>query len=185
MDYPHHSSGRRTGRAGRIKPLSPAIKDFIFTHLVVDESSPSGIRWRSHPTRPSRAGREAGGLEPNGYYRVQIMGKRVSAHRIVWLLATKEDCYPLTINHLDWDTTNNRLENLEPASDSRQSFHRRVESTKKYSQLKFVTYCKKADRWISRFQHPTELRLIHVGSFGAELEAYHEALALRLEVHPF
>jgi len=113
------------------------------------------------------------------------MGKRVSAHRIVWLLTTKEDCYPLTVNHLDWDTTNNRVQNLELATPSEQQFHRRVERNKKYSGLKFVTYCKKAKRWISRFQHPIERKLIHVGSFDTEQEAYREALALRLEVDPF
>ena len=111
------------------------------------------------------------------------MGKRVPAHRIVWLLATGEDCYPLTVDHKDWDTTNNKLANLELATNSRQQFHRRVESTKKYSGLKFVTYCKKGKRWVSRFQHPVARKLVHVGSFSSEMEAYTKALALRLELH--
>lgn len=91
----------------------------------------------------------------------------------------------MTVNHLDWDTTNNRMQNLEIANTSEQQFHRRVERGKKYSDLRFVTYCKKAERWISRFQHPVEHRLIHVGSFDTEMRAYSEALALRLELLPF
>ena len=59
-------------------------------------------------------GEEAGYVRPDGRIIIQIKGRRLFAHQVVWLLFHPE--LPRTsIDHADRDPSNNRIENLRPA----------------------------------------------------------------------
>ena len=56
-------------------------------------------------------GKEAGTSNGRGYTQIFVDGKRYVAHRIAWLLNNKE--FPNgEVDHIDGDTTNNRMDNL-------------------------------------------------------------------------
>lgn len=66
---------------------------------------------------PCMAGDIAGYIERDQYCRVWLGGRNRGAHRIAWLLTTKE--WPRhEIDHKDGCRSNNRLANLRPATPS-------------------------------------------------------------------
>jgi len=72
--------------------------------------------WRSDVARRSRAGDEAGSLTGAGYWQISyryIMHRR---HRVIYYMHTGE--LPDLIDHIDRDKSNDRIENLRPASKS-------------------------------------------------------------------
>ena len=61
----------------------------------------------------------AGTVRPDGRIIIQIKQSRLFAHQVVWLLFN--DGLPETsIDHKDRDQTNNRIDNLRPASRTEQ-----------------------------------------------------------------
>ncbi len=79
-------------------------------------------RFRYNPDTPSglvraRDGKPSGYLGTRGYWKVSVQaepGKQVelTAHRIVWALH-HGDPGDLQVDHIDYDKSNNRLENLQ------------------------------------------------------------------------
>lgn len=69
-------------------------------------------------------GDEAGSPTHHGYRIVGIFGKRYLSHRLAWLIATGN--WPENeIDHINGDTSDNRLVNLRPATRRQNSANRR------------------------------------------------------------
>lgn len=65
------------------------------------------------------AGSPVGALQRNGYFTLKLLGKKRCAHWVVWLMHTGK--FPdATIDHIDRNRSNNRIENLRPATRSQQ-----------------------------------------------------------------
>jgi hypothetical protein len=56
--------------------------------------------------------KEAGTKTKTGYIKVQINKIPYSAHRLVWVLFNKEIPLDKQIDHIDKNTSNNKIENL-------------------------------------------------------------------------
>lgn len=70
-----------------------------------------------------KVGDEAGTVRPDGRRVIQVKGKRLFTHQVVWLMFN--DKLPeTTIDHKDRDPTNNRIGNLRPATMSEQHLNR-------------------------------------------------------------
>lgn len=74
-----------------------------------------------------KSGAVAGWLENTGYIRIKIYGRSFVAHRLAWLWMMGE--WPEErIDHRDLDYSNNRWDNLRPATNSLNSANRSVMS---------------------------------------------------------
>lgn len=105
-------------------PVFPTkiTKEDLSAIIGYDEMSPSFLVWkdwnRSHIHKNARfAGDVAGYMcrYKNGpsYYRLKVLGKNLLAHRIVWVLFNGEIPEGYVINHIDNNSLNNKIENLE------------------------------------------------------------------------
>jgi hypothetical protein len=75
-------------------------------------------------------GRRAGGVSDRkgktAYERVRILGRLYYAHRLAWFYMTGE--WPLEIDHIDRDGTNNRWSNIRSADRSINNRNKGVRS---------------------------------------------------------
>lgn len=92
------------------------------------------------------AGKEAfTAVTQNGYKFGRIFDQGHYAHRIAWLLATKE--WPVTgIDHIDGDRANNRLANLREA-DAAENMKNQKLHAGNVSGAHGVTWCKPLNKW--------------------------------------
>lgn len=89
-------------------------------------------------------GKPAGKKEKRGYVRVKVKGKMYSAHRIIFY---KFNGYlPDSIDHIDRNTGNNKIDNLRAASNSNNiaNSNLRVDNT---SGFKGVGFVKATGKW--------------------------------------
>ena len=131
------------------------------------------LTWRV-ARRGTAAGAVAGSLNRVGYIYVVVDGTRCLSHRLAWLLATGSDPAPSEIDHRDGDRSNNRLDNLRPASRAENNRNRKP--TGRY--LKGVGRTT-SGRFQARIKAP---HYLYLGTFDTELEA-HAAYAAAAHHH--
>jgi hypothetical protein len=87
-------------------------------------------------------------------------------HRLVAQeFLTNFDCKKM-VNHIDFNKTNNHVDNLEMVTNRENQCHL-IKSNNKYIG---VSYQKKYNKWISQIMF--NKKLIHIGTFATEQEAY-------------
>jgi len=90
---------------------------------------------------------------------------------------------PLLVDHGDGNGLNNRRYNLRKATIGQNNFnakkHRGKGSTSKHTG---VSWDKRRDHWIARIA--VNKKMIHLGSFGTESEAYHARKAAEATYYP-
>lgn len=80
--------------------------------------------WKVQAGSRGIAGAEAGSMRRDGYITIRIDGERFFAHRLAWFYTTKS--WPTgSIDHIDGDTSNNRISNLRDVSH-RKNLHNRT-----------------------------------------------------------
>ncbi len=66
------------------------------------------------------AGRKTGLSTHNGYLRLRFNGQNLRVSRVAWALHYGEDPYPFTIDHINRQKDDNRIENLRKADRKMQ-----------------------------------------------------------------
>ena len=181
------------------KPLSLAQIVIAKECLELDLSSPTRLRWKKK-LPSSREGYTArnkvGGVA--GYIRTNKAGSKksgirlgwagtVRVHRLVYLLTYGIDVYPLTIDHIDRNHHNNKIENLRPATYKMQMNNRVI--SKKRTDIGKVsnstTRGKSGLRWVSKHGRKWrgvfsyDSKMIRTPQRLTKEEAYADVLALR------
>lgn len=109
----------------------------------------------------AKLGDEAGTLHRDGYRVVSVLGKFHRVHRVIWLMAYGE--WPnMPVDHINGNTTDNRIENLRCVTFSQNQWN----TVKKNGA---VYWHKKNKRWTVSLR--VNNRLIHFGSFVDKNEA--------------
>lgn len=123
------------------------------------EDCPSFCAWRSwnakHAGKPAFTMRNA-----QGYLVGRIMGHRLKAHTVAWLIVTGKN--PPLLDHIDGDRSNNRFANLREATraeNSRNAFMRK-DNTSGYAG---VHLHRKTGKWRAHIH--ANGQLIHLGLF--------------------
>jgi hypothetical protein len=91
--------------------------DFTYYNSLFDYDRETGeLHWRVARNGRMRVGQLAGTWS-NGYISINVDGRKIYAHRIVWLLCKGE--WPTNyIDHINGNKADNRIENLRDVSAS-------------------------------------------------------------------
>lgn len=109
------------------------------------------------------AGKVAGYLKPDGYYRIAIDGVRYPSHRIAWAIYYGEIVSSdLVIDHIDQDPSNNRISNLRAVTHQENMRNQPIRKNNS-SGVTGVSYSKKEKKWIARID--VNGRYARIGSF--------------------
>jgi HNH endonuclease len=99
--------------------------EHISSFLYYDESSPTMLRWKKHMKNNAAANSEAGHIKKNNDYAyVELIGKNLSVHRVVWVLHNKFLDTKHMIDHIDGNRINNKISNLRLANAKFNSHNR-------------------------------------------------------------
>jgi hypothetical protein len=66
----------------------------------------------------------AGSLKPTGYTVVEVFGKNIMAHRIIWAMHFGDTNY--FIDHIDGNRSNNKIENLRIVNRTLNQWNRKI-----------------------------------------------------------
>lgn len=110
-------------------------KEYFEKFVRLDENSPSGLTWvvttysGKYKSVVSReVGKTAGYLLSNGYWHIGIEYKYYPAHRIIMILSGV-NVTDLFVDHIDGNTSNNKINNLRMVTASHNSQNRKPKST--------------------------------------------------------
>jgi hypothetical protein len=133
--------------------------------------------WKKRTGPRSNPNQAVGSLMPQGYLRVKFDKKNYLVHRLVYLWHTGE--MPVFIDHKDQNKSNNKIENLRPATKGQNNCNTKLRKDNK-SGFCGVYWHKVAGAWSAEIS--VNMKKKRIGFFGNQEEAalaYNEA-AIRL-----
>ena len=139
----------------------------------VDRSVEGGLVWITRTSNRMKIGDPAGTKNKAGYWQTHFHSRRYYNHRFVWYIETGEwPMPPYEVDHIDGDTSNNRIENLSVKSRSMNiAKSRKRENTS--SIYKNVSWHNRSHKWAARVprKHLNVGRRKHIGYFSIESDA--------------
>jgi hypothetical protein len=167
--------------AAMTKQIAASALDAATLRKALDYDPETGLLfWRRRDDVPPKvnnrfAGKPAGGRDGQyGYITVRLYDRLYQAHRLVWLHV--HGVWPdAVLDHIDGNPTNNRIDNLRPATRAENN-RNRAKAAGTISKLKGVTRDKRTGLWIaqimiSRKQHYLGQYLTEIGAHRAYCEA--------------
>lgn len=105
------------------------------------------LYWKTLPSNqsPVKIGQKAGSWATGNYWRIGYKGKNYMAHRLIYAMHNNGYC-PECLDHIDGDKTNNKIENLRPATIS-ENAHNVGLHKKSTTGIKNVSWSPSKNRW--------------------------------------
>lgn len=116
----------------------------IYEALADRVSYEDGVLVWSKTARTDLIGSPAGRLDRDGYRQIHLESMMVSVHRLIYYMHTGS--FPSVIDHIDGDAGNNKIENLRPATVSKNSMNCKI-SIANTSGVKGVSWHKTTGKW--------------------------------------
>ena len=151
----------------------------LLKHLFDYDKETGNLIWKVSNTNKQKIGDIAGSLNPKvGYIRVGISGKKYYAHRLIFLY--HKGYLPKTIDHINCDKVDNRIENLRAVTASQNQHNRKLNSNNT-SGYKGVYYHKPLNKWCAKIR--LEYKRMHLGYYKTPEEAAEVVRKAREELH--
>jgi hypothetical protein len=131
---------------------------------------------KAHTTH--KIGDEAGSTNIRGYKSVCINRKHYRIHKIIWFIHHGD--WPETIDHIDGNPSNNRIENLRKVSQAQNSMNRKIAKNNK-SGITGVYFCSTWKRWKAEIKFNT--KKLNLGSFNSFEDAANARLTAEKKYH--
>lgn len=156
--------------------------ELITESLILDELSPSGLRWKFRPKHLFKddhywkignrlVGKRAGTIancSGKKYWRVGIGGRSFYGHRIVWFLANGFDPCEKLIDHRNINGLDNSISNLRLASNSENMCNSGMRANCTTG-FKGVHFYKRTGKYVA-YIHVNN-KFVNLGYFRSAIEA--------------
>lgn len=156
--------------------------------FYVDETSPSGLRWKKKPTRSkflkdSQAGSILTTEAGKKYWQITLLYRVYKVHRIVYLLSHGETCVDKVVDHIDSNGLNNKIKNLRLVNFKDNSTNMKNVSSTGIHNL-HEHKCKGKSRgyivkWCSRETGKSTVKLFSFSKFGSVDQTFKAACNFR------
>lgn len=134
--------------------------------------------WKNPFGYKAKAGEKAGSINQEGYVKVQILGKRYSAHRIIFCMF--HGYFPEFVDHIDGNPQNNLIENLRECTKSQNSMNKKMDF-RNSSGVKGVSFNKKLQKYVAYIK--VEGKRQHLGVFESANDASNVVSEYRNKLH--
>lgn len=140
----------------------------------------SGALYNKKRRKGVAAGTIAGTVRTDGRIQIMVGGKGYKAHRLIWLYVHGE--WPNhSIDHIDGDQTNNKIENLRDVEPATNSQNMRKATSRSQSGLLGAYKRSNAKGYYSMI-HANGVRH-YLGRFGTAEEAHKAYVTAKREIH--
>lgn len=141
-------------------------------HMIWDEIfeyKDGKLFWKAHRSSNAKVGDEAGSTRPDGYRRVKLNKRAFLIHRVIREMFNGPTPPGMQIDHINGIKSDNRIENLRPATNRQNSQNMPLHRN---GRLSGCMYDKRSKGWQAGIR--INYKRIHIGCFDTEQEA-HEA----------
>lgn len=139
------------------------------------------FRWRCRSSNRVNVGDVAGTRNADGYTVITIDGTAHYAHRLAWFHET--GTWPIGIDHRNGDTSDNRIANLRPATQSQNMQNVRRCKSSSRSGVLGVSYSEERGRWVASITVNRRQRAL--GRFDTADEAAAAYRSAKELLHPY
>lgn len=136
------------------------------------------LYWKENRSRKKLKGKPVGTSNEQGYIRTTVDHKPYKVHRLIFLM--HHGFMPESVDHIDGNPANNRIENLRPATRSQNSMNAKTRSDNS-SGVKGVSWYKRLGKW--QVYVVANKRHVTVGYFDCRDEAEAASVKARLKLH--
>lgn len=157
-------------------PIPPHIAD----HLEYRD----GELWWAQRNPGRQVNKPVGTGNGRGYLRVRFEGKNYLIHRVIWFLCHGPIPDAMSVDHVDADSTNNRIENLQLLTNKANA-RKGALQTKRNNNTSGVTgvyWDKEREKWHSQIQ--VNGKLIFLGRYDTKAEAATARAKAELQYFP-
>ena len=129
-----------------------------------------------------KAGEPVGWRDPDGYVLTSVDGRDYRTHRLAWLYV--HGTWPAAwLDHIDGNTSNNRISNLREATPAQNAQNQRLDCRASKSGLLGAHWNKGRQTWFSRIQYNGRSK--HLGNFETPELAHEFHCLAKAMIHPF
>ena len=151
----------------------------LLKHLFDYDKETGNLIWKVSNSHSQKIGDIAGSLHQRlGYVQIGINSKRYYAHRLIFLY--HKGYLPKTLDHINGDRGDNRIENLRAVTASQNQHNRKINSNNT-SGYKGVSYNARANKWCAEIH--LESKRISLGYYKTPEEADAVVRKAREELH--
>jgi hypothetical protein len=128
----------------------PLPDNEVLDELLDYDPNTGVFKWKKFRGNTAKAGSIVSNLTDGGYKMICVNARHYMAHRIAYKMFYKRDPNGI-LDHIDGDTTNNKIANLRVASAKQNQGNSKM-PRHNTSGLKGVTWSKKSNKWAAQIK---------------------------------